>query len=317
MRLYFSGWQATNRERELAVIKAGHIKHRCFSFASSYKIPGFPYYLPHVGGAIDACVENGIGIMMDSGVFGYRTHKARLQEQGKSLSKLPTDEQYVQLYVDYIKANLGKYDWYATVDFAKNAADIFKCHKAIEAMGIKPVPVFHGDDSLDYIRRYHDELGHKLIAIGTCNGVPSNSKRLRQYLYGVFNLTAKLGMDAHGLALTSPHQMLDWNFWSVDSSSWSRAAGYGTIFQFNESTSRMSAFHISDRTASGNGEELKLNPKLMLRMKAAVEAEGYDFEQLRTDFVTRHIWNSDQMMRLVRVAEKKHGQSSGSWVPLV
>src|ERR1035438_5522922 len=91
MRIYLSGWQASNAKRELAVIRAGAMKYRCFSFASTVKIPGFPYHLPHIEGSVQACIKNGIGIMMDSGVVGFRTYKTSLKKAGKDLSKIPTD----------------------------------------------------------------------------------------------------------------------------------------------------------------------------------------------------------------------------------
>jgi hypothetical protein len=313
--MYSSGWQASNAKRELAVIKAGAIRWRCFSFASVFKIPGLPYYLPHAQGAVDACIKHKIPIMFDSGVFGYRSYKLSLLKQKKDLSKLVSEDQFIQLYVDYIKKNGHLYDWFVTVDLDKVAEDIYNRHCKLEAMGIRPTPVFHGDDSAaEYLRRYHD-LGHTLVCAGTATG-RSGQKMQKHYLDEIFNLAEKFGMRLHGLALTSPFVMLGWNWWSVDSSSWSRAAGYGSIFVFDENTHRMSTYHISDR--STKGEVAKMNPALVERVREQVEAEGYDFDIMRQidgedAFVLRHIWNGKQMLKLTDYATKLHGEKSGNW----
>jgi hypothetical protein len=79
------------------------------------------------------------------------------------------------------------------------------------------VPVFHGDSSIDWIRKYHD-LGHNLIAIGSHKSMRASRKQLAEYLHEVFNLGAKLGVEFHGLAMTSPWIMLTFPWASVDSS---------------------------------------------------------------------------------------------------
>src|SRR5690349_19610018 len=101
MIVHLSGWQASRRERELRVIKAGVVKHRCFSFAMLQQIPGLPYYLKHLTGSYEACLENGIGIMADSGVVSYRSHKANLirTKDEKGLAKLCSHDAFIEQYV--------------------------------------------------------------------------------------------------------------------------------------------------------------------------------------------------------------------------
>src|SRR5678809_1409439 len=128
MRFFLSGWQATNRERETAVLKAGAIKHRCFSFGMLCKLPGLPYYLPKLQGAYEACLEHGVGIMMDSGVVSYRSYRVSMQKQGKSLDKLLDETTFIQMYVDYVKKESKKWDFYVTIDIERDAANIFARH---------------------------------------------------------------------------------------------------------------------------------------------------------------------------------------------
>lgn len=307
MKLFFSGWQATRRERELEVIKAGRIKHRCFSFTMLQRMPGLPYYLPHLQGAYDACIENGIGIMMDSGVVSWRSYRASLikRQKEKELAKLCGEDEFIRLYVDYCKANMKKWDLYMTIDLERNAASILERHKRIEKMGIRPIPVFHGDSTVDFLRKYYD-MGHKLIALASWPTLRTSHEQKRRYLDGCFALAAKLGFELHGLAMTAGWMLLEFPWYSVDSSSWSRVAGYGGIMRFDPITQRTSVLHVSERHSADRGAGAKLNQRMMLRIKEEIETEGYDFEALRTSFVARHVYNAASMMQIVDIAEKRH-----------
>jgi hypothetical protein len=312
MRLYFSGWQATNKKRESVVVKADAIRHRCFSFAMIQKLPGLPYYLPKLQGAYDVCRKHKVGIMMDSGVVSWRSYRATLRKAGKDTSKLPDETTFIQLYVDYVKAHKDEWDMYFTIDLERNAEDIFRRHYAIEEMGITPVPVFHGDSSLDILRKYRDK-GCTLMGLASWRTIRTQQTQFRAYFDGCFNLGEKIGMKFHGLAMTAPWLMLTYPWFSVDSSSWSRVAGYGSIMYFDEHKSRMSTFHISDRHSEGKSGAAKENGRMMDCVKEMVTNEGFDFGELQTDFVQRHVWNGKQMLKLVDTAEKR---TQSGWLPL-
>jgi hypothetical protein len=308
MKIYLSGWQATNRERESVVLNAGAMKNRCFSFCSIQKLPGLPYFLKNVEGAYQACLENKVGIMMDSGVVGYRSYRQALIKQGgKALNKLLTQDTFIDLYVEYCKKNKKYWDFYVTIDIEKKSDLILATHTRLLEAGIKPVPVLHGDaDVIEYLKKYHD-LGHKLICLGTGSHLRTTPRHFRHYLDSVFNEGAKLGVEFHGLAMTSPWIMLEYPWYAVDSSSWSRMAGYGTICRFDEQTHRMCSFHISERESKGaKGADLKGNTAFMRILKKEIEAEGYDFDLLRKDFVLRHAYNAATMQELCDYATTRH-----------
>jgi intein-like protein with splicing domain/LAGLIDADG DNA endonuclease family protein len=215
MKAYLAGWQASTTARETRAIKAGVIKNRCLSFANLVKIDGFPWYLPGAEQGYHACLKHGVGIMMDSGVYSFRTYKAYLERKGKGLGNLPEAEEYTRLYVDYCKEFSHLWDFYVTIDFGIVAKENFERHVKLEKMGIRPVPVFHGDDSVEYLRRYADR-GYKFICIGASRfdrAVP----RMRQYLDIVFNAAVKWDLEFHGLAMTSPWLVLDYPWRSIDS----------------------------------------------------------------------------------------------------
>lgn len=308
MRCFLSGWQATNGEREKTVIDTGYIKHRCYSYTVLIELPGLKGYAfcPHMIEAYKQTLkaEPSIPIMMDSGVFSYRSFKIKMAKLGKATPKLLTEEQFIESYVDWVKKHQHLWAIYFTVDLDVCAADIYKRHKRLLKLGIKPVPVFHGDDSIDYMTRYHD-LGHKLIGIGSPIWLRSNMTHRRRYLDAVFNHAAKLNLEIHGLALTAAWVMIGYPFWSTDSSSWSRVASTGCLLKFDEHRGRMTTVHVSDRGISAK-QSSNSSARMTAAIKEETEALGFDFELLRTDFVERHKWNAMEMQRMTDYCTTKH-----------
>ncbi len=306
---FLAGYQASTTERELRLVNSGAVTHRCFSFANLVKIPGLPYYLPGAMQGYQVCLKHGVGIMMDSGVFSYRTHRAYLKRTGKDLSQLPSEEAYVELYVDWCKKHQKKWDFYVTIDLDIFSEENCVRHAMLEKMGIRPMPVVHGDDSIDKYLKIYADRGYTYICIGVYRKLRTTVSQQRRYLDAVFNVGAKLGLEFHGLAVTTPWMVLSYPFRSIDSSSWSRAAGYGSIMRFDSHTERMSTLHISERMSSSS--KLHQNSAALARVKKEIEAEGYDFTELQNDHTARHQYNAATMQKLVKAADAKH--RTGGW----
>ena len=308
MIVHLSGWQATCYKDESKLIAAGAILHRCVSFAYIHRIEGFPYFSPRSVEGYEACVDGGVGILMDSGVFSFRAHKRSLQVKGKDTSKLPTEEEFMRLYVAFCKKHSNKWDAYITVDLDLVAANNYKRHVQLEKMGIRPVPVLHGDDSVrEYMEQYHAR-GYDYIAVSSPPGLGRTSmNRKRQYLDTVFNVAERLGVRVHGLAFTSPWAMITYPWYSVDSSGWSRSASLGCISRFDESTERMSVVHVSDRSSDKQVQ----NPAIMKAVRTHVEKEGYNWKELQTDYVIRHLFNAREMLKLAAYADSKRKNGTG------
>lgn len=301
MILYLAGWQASTTAREDKLIKAGVITHRCFSFANQVKIEGFPYYTPGSVEGYNVCVKRKVGIMMDSGVFSYRSYYQKQQALGntKCLKKLPTQDEFAELYIDFAKKNHKDWEIYITLDFFPDFDSNFKYHKLLLKRGIRPLPAFHGDASLDHFRKYVD-LGHDYVCIGINSSLKFTMRNIRNYLDSMFNAGAKYGVGFHGLAVTKPWAMISYPWKSVDSSSWSRTAGFGGLIKFDETTCRMTTLHVSDRSSSAKTVIGSVCEKQVIE---EIEAEGYDWQEIHTDHIARHQYNAATMQKLVRYAE--------------
>ena len=301
MNVYLAGWQSETLEREKRLLKAGVFTHRCFSFANVTEIPGFPWHLEGVEAGYKLCLKRGVGIMMDSGVFSLRTYRRYLEKKGKSTASMPDEETFIRLYVDFCKKSAANWDFCVTVDFTKVSKKNFRVHERLEAMGIRPLPVFHGDDSVDWLRRYADK-GYQYVCIGNVPKTRKGQPMTRRYLDNVFAAGARLGLEFHGLAMTSVWIMLGYPWKSVDSSSWARAAGYGCIMDWDGRTNRMSTIHVSDRGKS----RINDNSAAMGRVREHVTAKGYDFDLLREDHIYRHQYNASVMRDLGEFATRAH-----------
>lgn len=316
MLVHLAGWQASTEARESRLIKAGAIKARCISFANVVKIPGFPYYVKGIDLGYQTCVKYKIPIMMDSGVFSYRRYGERLRAKNdkKALAQFPSEKEFIRLYVEFCKANASKWSFYVTTDITVVGADNWKRHEYLEKLGLRPTPVYHGDGSsdLDYLRRYADK-GYKKICIGSSPILRTSDKQKRHYFDATFNQLIKLGMVAHGLGFTTPWMMAEYPWDTVDSSSWSRAAGYGSIMRFSEETMRLETIHVSDVISSA-GQLHAVSDVAMKRLRKEVEAEGYDWHELQTDHTARHLCNARTMNKLGEWASRQQTRTWRSWL---
>lgn len=267
------------------------------------KIPGLPYFLPGTEQGYQECRKRGVAIMMDSGVFSYRTHKAYLIRTGKPIDQLPTDEDYVKLYVKWCRQFHEQWAFYVTIDFAADCKANYERQLMLEKKGIRPLPVYHGDDSLDYIKKYAD-LGYTYMCVGATSSMRRTVTARRRYLDAVFSIGAKIGMQFHGLAVTAPWAVIEFPWKSVDSSAWSRAAGYGCLLHFNPETGRMATIRISTRGAKSGPVVLPTKGRYAEKLTEWLAAEGYDIKELQTDHIARHEYNAFTMQKL--------GQASGS-----
>jgi hypothetical protein len=314
MRCFLSGWQATNREREQAVIDTGALKYRCFSYGIIVNQPGMGKrsFVPNMIPAYELCLEKGIGIMMDSGAFSYRSWARVYRVQGKDPDAILPQAQFVDSYVVFCKENQHKWQIFFTLDLEVDAERVFQRHCELEQRGIRPAPVLHGDDNIvEYMRRYADR-GYDLIGLGMGGKIHGNHTGAKRYLEAGFNEAAKHNIRIHGLGMTSAWQVMDFPFWSIDSSSWSRAASTGCILEFDELKNRIQTLHISDQTSAKN-ESIELSGIMMERVREHVEQRGFDFKLLQTDYVERHKWNAVEMDHMVDVATKHHARGKGSW----
>ncbi len=94
----------------------------------------------------------------------------------------------------------------------------------LESKGLKVIPVFHQHEDFKWLDRLREHTDY--IGISPANDVSMNEKL--NWLNQVFKVI-KATIRTHGFAVTAYDQLVNYPFYSVDSSSWTAPARFGSI----------------------------------------------------------------------------------------
>lgn len=296
------------------VVRSGCL-HRCFSFC--FTCEGAFYYQPRAAQMMDVFMALGGKVMMDSS--GYSFHRFMYAAGGTISSskkrKFTDVEQFradtIKRYMNYCRKNEKSWDFYVNFDYIKDSPTIYAMQTRFEKSGLHPTPIYHGDSSMDWFKRYIDE-GHKLIGIAT---VPKLRKwnMLRRYLDRVHDLAAKHGVGLHGFAMTAPALILQYPWWSVDSSTWLQMAMYGKIYGVDPKYHTITSVHVSNR-ASGEDQRIENMPKAVQALiKRQVEENGFDFGKIQESTAERQVYNAKIFLKIPELVGLKDYEGRAKW----
>lgn len=142
--------------------------------------------------------------------------------------------EYMDDYAKFLKKYKQGMDFYATVDCIYNPEISWRALKYLEEEhGLNPVPVIHHRTPLKWVTK-HIEAGYDLIGLG---GLGQKSTKWGYYKWAdaVFNLICDNPqrlpcIKTHGFAMTSFDILVRYPWWSSDSTSAFKLAGYGAIY---------------------------------------------------------------------------------------
>lgn len=288
--LYLSGTGTYGMTEEDLIAKGA--KYRCFSYA--YVAKGGFYYQKAIEAALQVSVASGMGIMMDSSAHSF--HKLVSAGLRKTAGKwsirdmVKLRDETVTGYAKFVKDKGKDWDWYVTFDYVKDCPTIYQMQKQLEGLKTRPVPVYHGDQPTEWLKRYCEE-GHKLICLGS---IRRNNKYQRYYFDRCFNLAAKHGVLLHGLAITSLSLMFGYPWYSVDSATWAKVAAYGCVLCTSDTVNdTMGYLHCTDkRHGQSRGiEYCELDKFQKKRIEKVVNADGFDVKDLIESGAARSLYN--------------------------
>ncbi|WP_394621283.1 hypothetical protein JNUCC0626_19960 [Lentzea sp. JNUCC 0626] len=118
---------------------------------------------------------------------------------------------------------------YSNLDVIGAPEATYANQKALEAKGLRPMPVFHTGTPWHWLERYLDE-GYTYIALGKLLGNPI--KHVMPWLAKAFRLAQGRAVF-HGFGMTVWPALREFPFYSVDSSTWGSGARYGDVSLFN------------------------------------------------------------------------------------
>jgi len=285
--IYFSGFRhyADEGIREKEIFEQTKWDARCLSYA--YCGEGSDLYMKIAAETLAYCQENDIRILLDSGAFSFRDTLAS--------DDLDLVDRFATTYAKWIKTRRQAFDFYVNLDYVRNASACWKMQMLLERKGLRPVPVFHGDSSMDWMRKYIDR-GHKLIGLGTLGSGWSTGVKYKFY-DRCFNLAEQHGVYLHGFAVTGS-SMFRFPWHSVDSASWLKAAVFGAIILCDPFREQVTTWKISDQPTKRSGHQPGVIQRLEGTAREAVieklEAQGYTWDRLTTSSWERSRFNIQQ-----------------------
>jgi hypothetical protein len=242
------------------------------------------------------------------------------QHDDHSYLSSPEYIQYRDTYVEYIKAHAKLWTVYVNMDIINNAAATWDNQMWMEAQGLTPLPVWHCGTGEEWLVKYL-EAGYTYIAFGGL--IPNHSRTLVPILDRIWQtyLIDKNGMPkvkVHGFAIASVDLVSRYPWYSCDSSSCVKAAGYGKIYIPPQSdngwdwTGRPRLYHVSD---TGREQGKAIGETKMLRKAIAdlVREHGFEFGKskgkgkdvevlvpgVRNDYAVRYFWNVYYLSKFV------------------
>lgn len=161
--------------------------------------------------------------LLDSGAF---TFMQQAQSKGIDINW----NQYMQNYIDFIKSNSIQYFFELDIDSIVGYKAVKQLRHSLEKeTGHQCIPVWHRSRGLDEFKRLCQEYSY--IAIGGF-AIKTIMPKEYPFIKKLIQLAAKYDTKVHGLGFT-PKNVLDYGFYSVDSSSWVAGGRYGGVYYFN------------------------------------------------------------------------------------
>ena len=200
-------------------------------------------------------------LFLDSGAHSLYTREVIKKKHQKGYAYYDTKEfwDYVDAYAAFLKKYKSSIDYYVNVDVIFNPEMSWEVLKYMEKKHkLKPVPVIHHGTSLSWVERHLKE-GYELLGIGGL-GQEVTSSVYTRWGDQVFDLICDNPkrlpcVRAHGFAMTSYPLITRYPWWSVDSTTWVKAASYGSIYvpkktkgEFNFKRKPLGAIYMSQES---------------------------------------------------------------------
>lgn len=177
---------------------------------------------------IDLSGCNSASLFLDSGAFSLGQAQKKRGVDSEKFNRSRTLRQYLDDYIEFIHANESHIDFYVNVDIIGSPKYSRRNYKYLRKAGLNPMPVFHTGDSLRNIELHINE-GCTFIGLGGLVGRNNDDGHLT-WLHSVFEFMRQYPkVKIHGFGITSWEHMHNFPWWSVDSTTWIRAAIYGEI----------------------------------------------------------------------------------------
>ncbi len=231
MKVFYVGGEVEMHVEAIAGVGTGSTLSSYEIFRQRKNEREFPIMSERINGNVQSH-------FLDSGAFTLWTRAAKWAQENKKgkWDFYETDEffEYMDAYATFVKKHHKAIDFYANVDAIPNGKITWRNQRYLERKhGLNPVPVVHlAPDSLMWLRRYIDK-GYEFIGLGGLAGKASRESR-RRWLDRCFSCVCDNPkrlpcVKLHGFGVTSFPLVTRYPWWSVDSVTWAKVAGFGGV----------------------------------------------------------------------------------------
>lgn len=228
-------------------------------------------------------------VFLDSGAFSAFTMGVDVD--------LPAYCKYIKDNEDIIEIIDGNI-CASVLDSIGSAEGTYENQKAMEKLGVTPLPCFHYGEDERWLEWYVANYDH--ITIGGM--VPISTPQLKIWLDRIWNKylidgAGRPKINLHGFGLTTISLMERYPWYSVDSSSWVQIAANGGILY----TGNWKALSVSDNSPSRkvqNQHFSTLVPEHQQVILNHIAQQGYDMNRLETEYLARWAYNCGAFTRL-------------------
>ena len=182
-----------------------------------------------------------IRVILDSGAHSwYNTVFASAVNAGAyvrktasyDMVKSPEFKKYLDDYIAFIYKYKDVIWQYINLDVVFNAEASWETQKYMESCGLHPIPVIHFGEDTKWLKKYLDDYDYIGIGglgqgIGPASFIKSMGDPVFKMICGTKNLMPRA--KTHGFAVTAPGLIFRYPWYSVDSTSFLKAAGFGIV----------------------------------------------------------------------------------------
>jgi hypothetical protein len=251
-------------------------------------------------------------IAYNEGVKNFLYSYFYLKNDARQLRELKEKNPNINIFVDsggYSARKKGvEIDIYSWLFFIRKNKDILTVAVNLDVMDLEqsqanqklleeefPVlPVYH---FVEYMQGREDIFiemcnKYKYIALGGVAGEECDKKSLTNFFRFCFKIALEKKVKIHGLGITRENLLMEYPFYSCDSTSWLSGGIYGRIVKWNEQKYKMNTLHYGERekmlehnpdvkTIEDYKERLKHNALEYLKMEKSITdlwlKRGIDF----------------------------------------
>lgn len=183
---------------------------------------------------------------LDETLAGFKAPLDLFADSGAYSAKTMGIDIDVDSYAAWIENEGWRFSTYVNLDVIGDAEATWVNQQRMEALGLHPVPVFHGGEPWEYLVRYCNT--HPYVALGGM--VASDDTAALRWCVKAFQIARATGTRLHGFGQTRPRFLRSLPWFSVDSSSWASAHMYGTVTLWDHKRARFVKVPLHDHEAA-------------------------------------------------------------------